>query len=178
VWRARGRLAPAPEELEAAMFSAAMDRLEAAGYRHYEISNYAKPGREARHNLAYWRRRDCLALGAGAHGFLNRGWGLRWANERHPARYMALVERGRAARAAAELLTREQAMLESLFLGLRQSSGLDRTAFTNRFGIAPEERFPALPKLCRAGYLRPTACGYCLTRTGILLADAVFAALA
>ncbi len=177
VWRARGRLVPVSEDVEAAMFLAALERLEAAGYCHYEISNYAKSGSEARHNLAYWKRRDCLALGAGAHGFENRGWGFRWANERHPARYIDLIEQRKHARAFGEVLSRQQAMIEQVFLGLRQAAGIDRAAFAGRFAIGIDEQFPNLRALCRAGYLEPSSGGYRLTRRGMLVADAVFASL-
>src|SRR5690606_529483 len=67
--RAAGRLEPVDEETELAMYALVRERLGAAGYRHYEISNYARPGHEARHNLAYWRGTSYLGIGAGAHSF-------------------------------------------------------------------------------------------------------------
>ncbi len=85
----RGRK-PGPDlDLQADMFEWSRERLAATGYQHYEISNWARPGRECRHNLAYWRNQDWLGLGAGAHSHL---FGRRFAAAASPSRYLALVE--------------------------------------------------------------------------------------
>ena len=85
---------PAPDpDLQAEMFVVACELLRDAGYRHYEISNWAKPGFECRHNLGYWERRPYVGLGAGAHAYRDD---VRWWNLRPPEAYMERVEAGRA----------------------------------------------------------------------------------
>jgi oxygen-independent coproporphyrinogen-3 oxidase len=103
-------------------YERARQRLAEAGYRHYEISNWAKPSYESRHNLKYWRRQPYLGVGAGAHSFNGRE---RWANVHDPAAYAAAMARGSVAIEQRELLTGEQAFQETLFLGLRQVVGVN-----------------------------------------------------
>jgi len=122
--------------------------LAAAGYRHYEISNWAKPGYESRHNLKYWRRAPYLGFGAGAHSFNGRE---RWANVHDPAAYAAAVAHGSAAIEQRELLTEEQVLEEKCFLGLRQTGGL------NLDEIGPERRAKMQPRiegLLAGGFVR------------------------
>jgi oxygen-independent coproporphyrinogen-3 oxidase len=89
----RGRRLAPDLDLQADMYEWSRTRLSTAGYQHYEISNWARPGRECRHNLAYWRNQDWLGLGAGAHSYL---FGRRFAAAASPSRYIALVEEARA----------------------------------------------------------------------------------
>jgi oxygen-independent coproporphyrinogen-3 oxidase len=117
----RGELQPAAEETQARMFERARARLLAAGYRHYEISNYALPGRECRHNLNYWRGGEYLGLGASAHSFLG---GVRWSNVRPPGEYVARLQAGAPPLAGAERLSRERRGEESLMVGLRLAEGV------------------------------------------------------
>ena len=116
---------PAPDpDLQADMFAAACDVLGAAGYGHYEVSNWAKPGYECRHNLGYWERRPYLGLGAGAHAYRE---GRRWWNVRPPEEYLTAVEARRAARAAAPSSSSpSDAYLEEVFLRLRTLEGIPR----------------------------------------------------
>jgi oxygen-independent coproporphyrinogen-3 oxidase len=120
-WTARGEVLPAPEGRWAAEFLQAHDRLTAAGFEHYEVSNYASAGRRARHNSAYWRRAPFLGLGPSAHSGAGarRCWNLpAWAA------YAAAVGDGRSPEASAELLSPEQVALEERYLGLRTIEGL------------------------------------------------------
>jgi putative oxygen-independent coproporphyrinogen III oxidase len=111
---------PAPDEDDLAdKYEIALDLLEAAGYEHYEISNWAKPGLASRHNLLYWMQRDYAGLGAGAHSHER---GLRWWNEKLPRTY---IERSPAARAGEERLARAARAEEWLVLRLRLVAGLD-----------------------------------------------------
>lgn len=103
-------------------YDRAREWLATAGYRHYEISNWAKAGYESRHNLKYWHREPYLGFGAGAHSFNGRE---RWAHAHDPAAYAAALGRGGAAIGQRELLAEEQVLQEQCFLGLRQASGLD-----------------------------------------------------
>lgn len=175
--RARGRLVPVDEDGETAMFLRTREVLGAAGYEPYEISSFARPGRQSRHNRGYWDGRSYLGLGAGAHSHVRGRWGRRWSNERLPARYMAAVaERGQA-RAFEEELSRAQAMQEFVLLGLRQTRGVDAAAFRQRF---EEDVMAALPRLVdftAEGLLEATPAGFRLTAAGLLLADSIAATL-
>lgn len=117
-----GLVRPATEELQGEMFRLAADTLGGAGYRHYEISNYAKPGFECRHNLTYWRRRDYLGFGASAHSCAGN---IRWSNVPSVEDYLSAscpVD-------YVEQLTGEQVEQERLMLGLRLAEGV---AFAER----------------------------------------------
>jgi len=88
----RGKIRPLESDEQAEMYAAVREELPRRGYGMYEISNYAQPGRECRHNLTYWHNETYLGLGAGAHNFArDGGGGRRWWNERNPARYIALA---------------------------------------------------------------------------------------
>ncbi len=180
--REQGRLRPADEETALAMQRSARARLAAAGLPQYEISNYARPGREARHNIAYWRGHPYLGLGAGAHSYAPpelgaEGWGERWVNQRPPQLYLrSALGRGSAV-AERETLDRRRALGEAAWLRLRQRAGLPISAFQSRFGTSPEEAFPDLAPLVAAGLLLRRGDALVLSERGLELADTVFAAL-
>jgi oxygen-independent coproporphyrinogen III oxidase len=106
----------------AAFYERACARLADAGYVHYEISNWALPGFESRHNLKYWRRQPYSGFGAGAHSFNGR---QRWANAHDPAAYVAAISQGRFPIEQLAEVSRGDALEEELFLGLRQLAGID-----------------------------------------------------
>ncbi|MEX2275123.1 MAG: radical SAM family heme chaperone HemW [Actinomycetota bacterium] len=113
---------PAPDpDLQADMFELACEVLGAAGYGHYEVSNWARPGYECRHNLGYWERRPYVGLGAGAHGYRDRH---RWWNLRPPAEYIETVERGEAPIGGDEHLDPSDDYLEEVFLRMRTFHGV------------------------------------------------------
>ena len=112
--------------------SAPARELAAAGYEHYEISNWALPGFRSRHNLKYWRREPYLGFGAGAHSFDGR-W--RWANAHDPAAYVAAIEQGRLPIEQREEVTRTQALEEEMFLGLRQLEGIDLARIERQYDV-------------------------------------------
>lgn len=178
-----GRIERLSEPAEAEMYETVGERLGAGGLIQYEISNYCLPGQEARHNQAYWRGRPYLGLGAGAHCFAPRGappapdadFGVRWQNERDPARYREKIERDGHAVAEHESLSRSQAQGEFCWLGLRENRGLDRGEFLRRFGAEFEETFPHTADLRTEGLLEDRDGRIALTQTGRLLADSVFA---
>ena len=120
-WTARGEVIPVDEDRYAAEFLEADAVLAGAGYQHYEVSNYARPGRRARHNSAYWRRAPFIGLGPSAHS----GWGRyrRW-NLRDWAAYERAVTAGRSPVAGSERLDEQAVALEELYLGLRTSEGV------------------------------------------------------
>jgi oxygen-independent coproporphyrinogen-3 oxidase len=106
------------------MFQLACSMLRDAGYGHYEVSNWAKPGYECRHNLGYWRREPYLGLGAGAHSYREH---RRWWNIRPPEEYLATVERGELPTGGEEILDPSDAYLEEVFLRLRILEGVPRS---------------------------------------------------
>jgi oxygen-independent coproporphyrinogen-3 oxidase len=176
--RRSGRLDPLGDDAEAAMFEAARERLPSAGYRAYEVSNFAMPGFESRHNRNYWRVGAYLGIGAGAHSHEPRGCGARrWANEREPERYMRRIADEGVAVASEESLDRAAAAGEFVFLHLRTAEGVDERSFASRFGAAVDELFPATRALLDEGLLeRAGQSSIRLTRRGLLVADSVFTA--
>jgi len=112
-----------------------------AGYRHYEISNWGKPGFESRHNLKYWRREPYLGFGAGAHSFSGTE---RWANAHDAAEYGAAIGAGKLPIEQHEILSPKGAFEEELFLGLRQLEGIDLGRIEREYGVAVGSRFDRL----------------------------------
>jgi oxygen-independent coproporphyrinogen-3 oxidase len=178
---AGGRLPPPDADLAADMYVWAEEALAAAGYRHYEISNWALPDRHCRHNLACWLSEPYLGFGAGAHSCFG---GFRFANVKDPRRYVPLVEESAKAGdrraeglpallaglghvAFAEQITPARAMAETVVLGLRLIEGLPLVEFRRRFGQelmsvygAQVQELEALGLVERAdGCLRLTADG-------------------
>ncbi len=149
----RGQLALPGEDADAAAFALCRARLIAAGYEHYEISNFALPGHRCRHNLLYWHDADYLGLGIGAHSHW-QGW--RWANTDRLAVYCAeppagapeerLPPQGALAPWVAwqEAVDEARARSEGAFLGLRLLDGLDEDAYARRYGIALRAAFPGV----------------------------------
>lgn len=139
-WRERGLVHDADEDRYEAEFLLADESLGAAGFEHYEVSNYAKPGRRARHNSSYWQRVPYAGLGPSAHSF--DGETRRW-NEREYAAWQQAVDSGSDPVGGAEVLTPEDRSLEVAYLGLRtvdglavSGPGLERAAVWERHGWA------------------------------------------
>ncbi len=137
---------PSEEEM-AEFYETAQAVLKAAGYEQYEISNWAKPGFVSRHNLKYWRREAYLGFGAGAHSFSGT---QRWANVHDAAAYVAAISAGRSATESVERVTREQALEEELFLGLRQLGGIDLPRIQREYSVNLEEK---VGRLASAGMI-------------------------
>jgi oxygen-independent coproporphyrinogen-3 oxidase len=110
-------------------------QLKDAGYRRYEVSNHAREGEESRHNLGYWRNREWLGLGAGAHSHVG---GARWKNEDDPAGYAKAIAKSGGARVYEERVDPRSALFESLMMGLRLlDEGVDLAELAARHGIDP-----------------------------------------
>jgi oxygen-independent coproporphyrinogen-3 oxidase len=138
--RWRRRVAPMlDEELAADQYRLAEDVLGAAGYRHYELSSWARPGRESRHNQAYWARRAYTGIGAGAHSY--DGAAVRSWNARDLDEYLLAAEGGSRPLAGAETLDEPVRAFEAMALGLRRIDGVERAAFAAEFGADPLDRF-------------------------------------
>ena len=176
--RWRNRMVPRQdEELAADQYRLAEALLADAGYGHYELSSWALPGRESRHNGAYWARRAYTGVGAGAHSY--DGAGERSWNERNLDRYLAAVEAGERALADREQLDVETRAFEAVALGLRRLKGFSRTAFVEEFGDDPLDRFAeAVGESTGRGLLEVEGDLVRLTPDGRLLASEVLVAFA
>ena len=138
--RYSARAVPSEDEM-AEFYEMAQADLAEAGYHHYEISNWAKPGFESKHNLKYWRREAYLGFGAGAHSFSGA---QRWANAHDAAAYVNAMESGRLPVEQLEAVTEKMALEEELFLGLRQLDGIDVGRIEREYGVALAGRFEPL----------------------------------
>jgi oxygen-independent coproporphyrinogen-3 oxidase len=161
------------EETAVAIFSSTIALLQDAGYDHYEISNFARPGRRSRHNQGYWQRKPYLGLGAAAHSFLREpGFGVRWYNPELPADYASAVEAETAPQPVP--LTKADAMAECIFLGLRTKEGVSLAQFQAEFGIPLVVAFPtAVPMLLDEGMLVLAGDSIALSARGEMLANQV-----
>src|SRR5690606_16712707 len=174
-WRREGRLRLPPDEVQAAMYRYAVDQLAAAGFEHYEISNFSRPGFRSRHNLNYWADGDFLGLGAGA---WSHWGGRRWGNERFLRPYGEAVAAGRRPVTEVDEPSPRTRMADALMLGTRLIEGMPAAWFHERFGLAPQEAFgPELDALTGRGLLELVDGRIRLTRRGQLLANEVWAAL-
>jgi len=181
---ARGEVElPGPDEA-ADLYEEATDLLDAAGYVQYELSNWAAPGHESRHNQSYWTDRPYLGIGAGAHGYLG---GVRYENIAHPRAYVAACGPGLAPRraidaggtiAASREPGRAEAMVDYVSLRLRLLAGLDLQEFHARFGVPlADVAGPVIDESVAAGVLATEARRLRLTRAGRLLHGEVTARL-
>ncbi|MCA1570918.1 MAG: radical SAM family heme chaperone HemW [Chloroflexi bacterium] len=137
-WRNR-MVARQDEGLASDQYRLAEEMLESAGYQHYELSSWARPGRESRHNAAYWARRAYTGIGAGAHSY--DGGALRSWNERDLDRYLDAVESGERPVAGSEELDARTRAFEAMALGLRRIDGVSRAAFEHEFAADPAELY-------------------------------------
>lgn len=173
--RRHGRMTPCDEDLEADMFLRTMDTLESAGYRQYEISNYAKPGCECRHNLLYWRNEPYIGVGPSAAGCLD---GRRYKNVADVAGYVRLMDRDGHAEVESETIDSEMLITEIVMMQLRLNEGFSIGAFRQRVGLDPREVFrDALTRLVDLGLVTVSETHIALTRSGRLVANTVIADL-
>jgi oxygen-independent coproporphyrinogen-3 oxidase len=171
---AAGRLALPDEEDEEAMYDAAASFLPAHGFRRYEISNYARPGAECRHNMRYWRYGQYIGVGAAAHSFWQ---GERSANTADVKDYIARVTAGGEATVSRERPAPAVAMAEYAFLALRTAEGVSFADFAARFGEDFPRRYGAVAgKLAGQGLVAADGEGLRLTARGQKYGNVVFAA--
>ncbi|WP_211653980.1 radical SAM family heme chaperone HemW [Planococcus alpniumensis] len=132
----KGKLNTVTEDLEGDMYERLMDEMEKHGLHQYEISNFAKPGHESRHNLLYWDNEEYIGVGAGAHGYVN---GIRYSNHGPLKKYMEPLESGvRPVLDATDVSVKAQ-MEEEMFLGLRKTAGVNMAHFEEKFGSPLEQ---------------------------------------
>lgn len=179
-WLQTGQISPPDPDLAADQYTLAAELLAAHGLVHYEISNWALPGYECRHNLVYWRNQEYLGLGAGAHGHA-QGW--RYHVVKQPRVYIRRMQEGSApqfplsaAMAGSHRLTRQESMSDVVITQLRLlQEGLDLTAFADRFGQPFAVAYAAvLPQLLAWGLVSVANGRLRLTRQGYFLSNQVF----
>jgi oxygen-independent coproporphyrinogen III oxidase len=173
----RGRIKQLASDDQAAMYQTVREEIPRRGYAMYEISNYAPPGHEARHNLTYWRGQTYLGIGAGAHSYAGDGrGGRRWWNEKLPARYISAIGERENAEAGAEKIDQATAQSEFVFLNLRLRDGFALSDFHDRFGRNFECIFGVVATpLFNDGLLTLDHGRIKLTDRGLEMADSVFA---
>lgn len=160
------------EEDELQMYLLLMSSMKEAGYNQYEISNFAKPGMESRHNITYWRNEDYYGLGAGAHGYVDR---KRHINVKGVNPYIEATRQG-LPRLDAYPISEAEAMEDFMMVGLRMHEGVSNKAFQAQFGRSLEEVFAKpLHKMLNVGLLEQEEGTYRLSKQGILFGNDVFA---
>lgn len=170
--RLRGELTELEEGPQRAMYEGAIDALGAAGLTHYEVSNFALPGHQSRHNLVYWAGGSYYALGPGAARYVG---GVRETNHRSTTTYLRRIEGGLSPVAERESLTPEQRARERLVFGLRRLAGWSRRGFAEATGFEIEELAgAAIQKFVKLGLLDASHDHVRLTREGLLLSDSLW----
>ena len=166
-------LRPAPDDdLAAEMYRVLIGEVVAAGYEHYEISNFCLPGFESRHNTKYWTGAPYYGFGCSAHSYDGRR--LRWSDERDAANYVGLVENGKSPIVERTILDEKDARAESIFLGLRLMRGLNLVEYRSRFGFDLRNQYGAdLYRLRDAGLIEIDQESMRLTTRGALLSNEV-----
>ncbi|MDP6454966.1 MAG: radical SAM family heme chaperone HemW [SAR202 cluster bacterium] len=192
-WVRLGRMSDPDPDLAADMYEMAQDAMSDAGYRHYEISNWARDGLESRHNLIYWRTEPYIGVGPGAHSYLGD---IRFANLNQPREYISRLmnaEGGKPGRDDAEVsdlkktidrvpsvdttehIDRSLAMAETLMMGLRLDDGISIPDFRARFNQTPSEAYEStIADLTNLGLLKTSDDRLLLTPRGRILGNEVF----
>jgi oxygen-independent coproporphyrinogen-3 oxidase len=179
-WLLEGRIAAPDPDLASEQYDLACARLAAEGWEHYEISNWARPGRACRHNLTYWRNEPYLGLGAGAHGYAGS---TRYENVKQPRTYLRRLGEGNGApyplsgaAAAAHRVSDEEAMSDTMITQLRLLvEGLDVDAFARRFERGVREVYgETIEQLEGWGLLQERDGRLLLTERGWFLSNQVF----
>jgi oxygen-independent coproporphyrinogen III oxidase len=164
---ADGKIVPAVESVEAGMYEIVMEFLEQHGYTHYEISNYAKPGHECKHNLKYWNAEEYAGFGPSAHSYLE---GQRWWNVSSLSKYVDGLKAGELPVSARETLDSTQLLDEFVLLHLRQGV-LDTAVLRDRFGITIDPVF--IDDMLGDGYWVALGETLRLTRKGFRVCDEI-----
>lgn len=159
------------EEQQLSYYQESIRRLTRAGYEHYEISNFSKPGKQCRHNKIYWNNGDALGFGAGASRFIN---GMRSKNIDLPSDYIKKISKDGDATESSECLQKEDSMAETLMLGLRMLKGVDILEFEARYNVSFISHYQKiLDKLSQNDLIHLTGKQLALTTKGLYLADSV-----
>ena len=186
-WVEQGSMPTPDADLAADMYLMAQEEMRNAGYRHYEISNWAKPGKRSRHNLTYWRNEPYLGVGPGAHSYLS---GYRFNVLRSPREYIRLMEQAEADPCDGSMRAKIRSMsvmdeiepidtplemAETMMMGLRLDDGISIAAFTDRFGAPPSDFYAGtLGELEQLGLLCTEHDAVRLTHRGRMMGNEVF----
>ncbi|MFN4259234.1 MAG: radical SAM family heme chaperone HemW [Gemmataceae bacterium] len=169
--RQRGELRPLEEDTELAQYRHAMDTLQAAGFEHYEISNFAQPGCRSRHNQVYWANHAYWGFGVGAARYVH---GCRQLNTRSLSTYLNKVLTGESPVFQSETLPPKERARETIAVQLRRADGIERRAFREQTGYDVDTLVgPKIAELQELGLLDDDGRRICLTRPGKCVADAV-----
>jgi oxygen-independent coproporphyrinogen-3 oxidase len=173
--RLRTELVPVKEQVERDMYLLAIDTLTGHGWRHYEISNFARPGFRCRHNEVYWKGEPYYAAGPGAARYLN---GRRETNHRSTFSYMKRVLAGQSPTAESDDLTAEERAREQFVLRMRMLEGVSRAEFLAATGFDVDQLVgPQLQRFAEAGLIVHQGDQVRLTRAGLLVSDSLWPAL-
>ena len=168
----RGELSPAEEELDREMYHWAVEYLAKMGYEQYEISNFAKKGRQSRHNRIYWQAEEYLGMGLGSHSYMN---GERFHNIYDLQEYIKADGDVSLLKEDIEVSTEEDALAEFMFLGLRLAEGVSFERFRERFGQEMKNIYGnQIMELVKDGLLDEDEKGIRLTRRGVDISNYVF----
>ncbi|MFH1301570.1 MAG: coproporphyrinogen III oxidase, partial [Planctomycetota bacterium] len=159
------------EDLAGAMYEYSLEFLDAAGLKHYEISNFARPGYACRHNEVYWTGHPYFGFGPGAASYLN---GIRRQNHRSVITWLKRIAAGEPPIAEQEELSPENRAREAIIFSLRRRAGINVSEFAERYGFELYDLAnTAIRKHVAAGFLEETPTHVRLTQAGCLLADSV-----
>ncbi|MBC1473598.1 oxygen-independent coproporphyrinogen III oxidase [Listeria grandensis] len=168
----KGKLLLPGEDAEANMYETLMNTMEKYGRKQYEISNFAKPDFESKHNIVYWSNEHYYGFGAGAHGYVGEN---RYANYGPLKKYMQPLQNNELPIFQQKELTLKEKMEEEMFLGLRKVAGVDKAHFQAKFGQSLDTTFAhAIDKTITKGWLESTQESVRLTRRGRFLGNNVF----
>ncbi|GLB58265.1 radical SAM family heme chaperone HemW [Cytobacillus sp. NCCP-133] len=168
----KGKLPTPGEDVEADMYALLMEQMDKNGFKQYEISNFAKPGFESRHNITYWDNEWYFGLGAGAHGYVN---GIRRSNHGPLKKYMKPIANGKLPIFEEHKVTLEEQMEEEMFLGLRKTDGISISRFKMKFDRNPLKLFEVQIDKLEGSKLIAVSEGHIkLTEQGRYLGNEVF----
>jgi putative oxygen-independent coproporphyrinogen III oxidase len=168
----KGKLTIPGEDAEAEMYETLMEQMELHGLHQYEISNFAVPGFESRHNLTYWNNEEYYGFGAGAHSYVN---GMRQSNYGPLKKYMEPLAKDELPIMDAHQVSREEKIEEEMFLGLRKTEGVSVRHFQEKFNEDPLILFEKqISEWSQKGLLKTDKERILLTRQGRLLGNEVF----
>jgi oxygen-independent coproporphyrinogen-3 oxidase len=167
----RGTIKLPAEDDEMAMFEASMVMAPQAGFEQYEVSNYAKPGFQCRHNLIYWHNQEYIGFGPGAVSYVDN---IRWKNLKHPRHYIDRIASGQSLVGTKESLSRMESLGETIMLGLRLASGIQVSELESRYDLPVRKIIePVIGKEVHRGHLEYDGNNLRLTHSGLLFANDV-----
>jgi oxygen-independent coproporphyrinogen-3 oxidase len=191
--RAHGkrRLELPSEDEQAKMCENGQAFLEASGLRRYEVSNFARPGFQSRHNLGYWKRRPCIGFGTAAHSYVpNAGefsvgtpapqpgrHGVRFWNHKSVVKYKGMISKGAGSMEGMEMLDAKKALVEEIFLGLRLREGLDFGKIAKTYGIDTARIEEEIEMLVSKSIVEKAGRRVRITPAGLFLTDEITARL-